>query len=133
MNFYLNVLLKLFIAFQFKGGLVGGENVSKIFGSNYSKFSNLINTLLLNSKSQKNFQQGNSNFENLFEKLQLLIYCLSTSEVGIELSNDISGVGVFRKDFQNFKTFFESNSGKFNSQKCNRFKKVYSYSNNHCG
>jgi hypothetical protein len=39
----------------------------------------------------------------------------------------IVGVGVFRKDFQNFKTFFESNSGKFNSQKCNRFKKVYSY------
>jgi hypothetical protein len=49
------------------------------------------------------------------------------------LTNDISGVGVFRKDFQNFKTFFESNSGKFNSRKCNRFKKVYSYNNNHCG
>ncbi len=45
----------------------------------------------------------------------------------LKLTNDISGVGVFRKDFQNFKTFFEWNSGKFNSQKCNRFKKVYSY------
>ncbi len=27
----------------------------------------------------------------------------------LKLTNDISGVGVFRKDFQNFKTFFESN------------------------
>ncbi len=35
--------------------------------------------------------------------------------------------GVRESKFTSFWVIFESNSGKFNSQKCNRFMKVYSY------
>jgi hypothetical protein len=44
------------------------------------------------------------------------------------MNNNIRRVGIFRKDFQIFKTFSLSYSSVlFNSQKCKRFKKVLSF------
>jgi hypothetical protein len=59
-------------------------------------------------------------------KKQLASIYRSDSSTFFWVNNNIRRVGIFRKDFQNFKTFCNRILVNFNSQKCKRFKKILS-------